>query len=422
MENNYVETKKYNRLTPVIASIGVQLCMGTGYIWSVFQSYLIITKTTPNALFHWPATHGTLAYALLLGLLAVGALIGGIIQNRHSPREVMIVAAVLMGGGFFMAQYTTESTPWVLWIGYGVLPGLGMGMAYTNTISCCQRWFPDKRGFITGIVVSALGIGGLIFTPLAEHLINTYGVMATFKFLGIIFFIVCIVISFFIKNPPEGFRPDGWTPPPPKYGLIVQDFTPKEVLRTPQFYLTALVYLCATSAGSMMIPMAKILGLQPTSGLTKEAAIAGVMVIAVCNALGRIVWGAVSDRIGRRKTIRLLLIITIISIICVAFTHSYLMLVLIGVIAFSYGGFLGVFPALTADFWGPKNVATNYGLVMLGFGVGVVVSSFTVAFLSKNQAFSTAFIIAAAAAAVGLVILSIQRPPKHKDEYKPTAK
>jgi len=422
MDNNITQTKKYNRLIPVIASIAIQLCMGIGYIWSVFQSYLIITDTTPDALFNWPATHGTLAYSLLLGLLAVGALMGGYIQNRHSPREVMIVAGVLMGGGFFLAQYTTESTPWVLWLSYGVLPGLGMGMAYTNTISCCQRWFPDKRGLITGIVVSALGIGGLIFTPFAEHMINAYGVLPTFKILGIVFFIICVIISFLIKNPPEGYQPEGWTPPPPKYGLIVQDFSPREVLRTPQFYLTFILYMCATSAGSMMIPMAKILGLQANSGLTKEAAIAGVMIIAICNALGRICWGAVSDKIGSKKTIRLLLIMTIVSIALVAFSHSYLMLVLFGVIAFSYGGFLGVFPALTADFWGVKYVATNYGLVMLGFGIGVVISSFTVAFLSKNQAYLTAFIIAAAAAAVGLVILAIQKAPKHKDEYKAIAK
>lgn len=408
-----------NRWVPVIASIAIQMCLGTAYIWSVFQSYLIKGPSTPNALFNWPATNGTLAYALLLGVLTFGSTIGGRMLDKYkNARAVLMIAAIIMGVGFFLAQFTTEANPWVLWLTYGILGGFGMGMAYSTTISNCQKWFPDKRGLITGIIVSALGFGGLVFTPVAEALIKNFGVLKTFSVLGVIFIVVTFICSLFINVPPEGYKPAGWTPPAPKNGIVTQNFTPSEVLKMPQFYMVTIALMCATAAGSMMIPMAKILGLQPQYGLTKSAAIAGVMIITGCNSFGRLFWGWVSDKLGRKKTILILLVIAGLSIVFVAFTKSYLMLVFIAIIGFSYGGFLGVFPALTADFWGTKSGAQIYGMVLLGFGVGAVASSYTIAYFSKTKNFSTAFVIAAIASVVGFVIISMLKPPKSKVEVK----
>ncbi len=414
--NMAIQQKTTNRWIPVIASIAIQMCLGTAYIWSVFQSFLIKGKATPDALFDWPATHGTLAYALLLGVLTFGSTIGGRIQDKiKNPRPVIIAGGIVMGVGFFLAQFTTESTPWLLWLSYGILGGFGMGMAYTTTISTCQKWFPDKRGLVTGIIVAALGFGGLIFTPVSEALISNIGVLKTFAVLGGIFIIVTLIGSMFIKNPPEGFMPPNWTPSVKNGGQIVQNFTPGEVIKMPQFYLVTLALMCATAAGSMMIPMAKILGLQPDSGLTSSAAVAGVMIIAGCNSFGRVFWGWVSDKLGRKQTILILLLLTGISIVTVSFAKAYLMLVIIAIIGFSYGGFLGVFPALTADFWGTKNGAQIYGMVLLGFGVGAVASSYIVAYFSKTKEFSTAFTIAAAASVVGILIISLLRTPRKKE-------
>ena len=416
MNNTAISSPRFNRWVVVIASVAIQLCLGTAYIWSVFQSYLIISESTPNALFNWPATHGTLAYSLLLGLLTVGSTIGGKLQEKLKPRTVIIAAGVVLGMGFYLAKYTTESIPWLLWLTYGVLGGLGMGMAYTTTIACCQKWFPDKRGLVTGIIVSALGFGGLLFTPVAESLIKGYGVLNTFSILGVLFLVVNILGSFFRISPAEGYKPQGWTPPAPKDGVTGQNFTPSQALKTPQLYMVIVAFMCATAAGSMIIPMAKILGLQPDSGLTKETAVAGVMIISAFNSFGRLFWGWISDRLGRKKTLLILLVIAAVSIVGVSFAKAYLMLAFIAVIGFSYGGFLGVFPALTADFWGTRHVATIYGLILLGFGVGAVASSYIVAYFSASKAFSTAFIIAGIAAFVGFAIMAILKTPKLKSE------
>jgi MFS transporter, OFA family, oxalate/formate antiporter len=392
------------------------MCLGTAYIWGIFQTFLIKTEKTPDALFSWPATHGTWAYALLLFVLTFGSVFGGNLQKKLKPNIVIILAGIVMGVGFFLAQFTTQSTPWLLWLSYGVLGGFGMGMAYTTVIATCQKWFPDRRGLVTGIIVAALGAGSVVFSQFAAKIIKMpdIGVLKTFAILGIVFIIVTFIGSFFIKSPPEGFKPEGWTPPAPKDGIIAQSFTALEVLKTPQFYMVTFALMFATAAGSMMIPMAKVLGLN--RGLTAEAATLGVTIIGGFNAFGRLFWGWVSDKFGRKNTILVLLLVAGASIVIVAFVKAYLVLVFIAIIGFSYGGFLGVFPALTADFWGTKHVATIYGMVLVGFGIGAAASSFTVAKLSATKSFTAAFIIAGIAAVVGLVIVSLLKSPKLKDE------
>lgn len=413
MSNQSSPVKYGNRWVPVIAGIFIQMCLGTAYIWGIFQTFLIKTEKTPDAMFNWPATHGTWAYALLLLILTFGSVFGGNLQKKVSPGVITIIAGLIMGVGFMLVRFTTESTPWVLWLTYGILGGFGMGMAYTNIIGTCQKWFPDKRGLVTGIIVAALGAGSVVFSQIAPQLIKSTDVMSTFTILGIVFIVITFLGSFFIKNPPEGFAPAGWTPPAQKDGIHTQNFTALEVVKSPLFYLVTFAFMFATSAGSMMIPMAKLLGL--TRGLTPEVATLGVTIIGAFNATGRVFWGWVSDKFGRKNTILLLLVIACAGVVCVSFMSSYMVLVFIAIIGFSYGGFLGVFPAMVADFWGSKHLSTIYGMVLVGFGIGAAASSFTVAKLSATQNFTLAFLIAGAAALVGLAIVYFLKPPKLKE-------
>ncbi|NLL53437.1 MAG: OFA family MFS transporter [Peptococcaceae bacterium] len=414
MIQNLNAVRTPNRILPLIAGILIQMCCGTAYIWGVFQAYLIITSSTPNALFNWSPTYGTLAYALLLSVLTVGSVVGGKFQQsgKVQPKTIIFIGGLVMGCGFMLAKLITDTTPWLLWLSYGIFGGFGMGMVYTTTIAVCQRWYPDHRGLVTGIIVSALGAGTVIFTKLSEVVIPNLGVLNTFMLLGAVFIVVCSLGACFIKNPPEDFQPAGWNPPAPKDGIIHQNFLPGEALKTPQLYLVAAGLMFASTAGSMVIPMAKVFGL--SNGLSASVAATGVLIIGACNALGRLTWGFVSDNFGRRNTLLLLLVITAASILPLSYVPNYAILVVFALVGFSYGGFLGVFPALTADYFGTKYLATIYGIVLLGFGIGAVASAFIVGELSKVKAFSLAFTIAAIAAGLAFVIVLLLKAPKEK--------
>jgi len=412
MEKNSNANSK--RSIPLVAGILVQMCCGTAYIWGIFQAFLIITPSTPDALFNWSPTYGTIAYALLLSMLTVGSIIGGKAQQsgKVQPAFVIAVAGLVVGVGFLMVEFITESTPWLLWLSYGILGGIGMGMVYTTTIAVCQKWFPDHRGLVSGLIVSALGAGTVIFSKVAESVIPRIGVLHTFAMLGVIFIVVCSICSFFVKNPPENFKPAGWNPPVSKDGSVQRNFMPGEALRTHQLYLIGLSFMFATFAGSMVIPMAKVFGL--FKGLSESLAAMGVLIIGACNSLGRLAGGFISDKLGRKKTLVLLLVITAASILALSFVPGPAVLYVFSLVGFTYGGFLGVYPALTADFYGTKHVATIYGMVLLGFGAGAVVSAFIVGEFSKVKAFSSAFTIAAVAAGVALIIVLLTKAPKEK--------
>jgi MFS transporter, OFA family, oxalate/formate antiporter len=224
---------------------------------------------------------------------------------------------------------------------------------------------------------------------------------------------VSVAAALLIKNPPKGFIPKGWTPPEKKVNVQSQALSPGKVLRTPQFYMIILTFMLATAAGLMVIPFAKKLGL--AGGLEPLAAAAGVMVIAGFNSFGRLFWGWVSDRLGRKWTLLILLIIAGVSIPFAAIVQSYWILVLIAVVGFAYGGFLGVFPSLTADYFGMKHQGMNYGMVLFGFGVGAVASSYVAGYFAQvTGGFLIPFLIAAGAALLGAVVVLLLKPPKQK--------
>jgi OFA family oxalate/formate antiporter-like MFS transporter len=423
MSNEHA-AKAINRWIPVLACVIIQLCLGTAYIWSVFQSGIAVK------LFQGDNAAAALTFSLLLGVLTVGSTIGGRLQDRIGPKPVIMWGGVILGAGFFLASFATSAAPWLLWVTYGVIGGFGMGMIYSTLIACCQKWFPDKRGLITGIIVSALGFGGVIFTPIARVLIISVGELQTFAWLGVIFVVVCVGFAFLVRNPPAGWAPPGWVPKASRHNIIHQDFSPAEMLKTPQFYIVTFTLLLACVAGLMMIGFASPIAV--AKGLSVDVAAIGVMVISIFNSFGRLFWGWVSDRLGRKATIMLLLIVTAGIILMVNWVSGYVLLALIAVVGFSYGGFLGVFPAMTADFWGSKNMGVNYGIVLLGFGVGAIVSSYIAGFY-KNAAtiqetvngvtkvvgtdlgkMQPAFVIASAAAVAGFVLMALLKPPASK--------
>ncbi len=411
-------TKEPKRIVPVIASIAIQMCLGTAYIWSVFQTGIA------NYLFGGNSANALLTFSLLLAILTVGSTIGGKIQQKIGTRKIIIIGGVILALGFFLSSLVKPAFGWLIWITYGIIGGVGMGFIYSTSIACCQKWFPDKRGMISGIIVSALGFGGVVFTPIARSLIKSLGggvagqgELLTFAILAGIFLVVCTVGGLFIVDPPQGYAPKGWTPPAPKKGQLVQHFSTSEMVKTPQFYMITGTFMLACMAGLMMIGLASQIAI--AKGIEAEIAAIGVMIISISNSFGRLFWGWMSDRLGRRNTIFALLLATAVLIIIVNFVSGYWIFALIALIGFAYGGFLGNFPAITADYFGSKNMSMNYGVVLLGFGAGAIASSYIAGYFKDVAAANIklmfpAFIIASAAAVVGAVVMLLIKHPKEK--------
>jgi len=261
-------------------------------------------------------------------------------------------------------------------VSYGVMGGLGMGFTYSTSIACAQKWYPHKKGLVSGGIVSAIGIGGVVFTPIVESLITSFGgrgvgEVKTFMVLSFVFLVVCSVGSIFLKSPPAGYMADKMASNQVA-ATDIKSYTTKEMLKTPQFYLATATLLVACMGGLMMIGFAKPIA--EAKGLMQTATI-GVLAISLTNSLGRLLWGMISDKLGRINTILVLLVGTAALSLFVNAATGYWVFVLIAFIGFFYGGIIGTFPSLTADIFGPKYMAANYGFVLLGFGVGAIISS-----------------------------------------------
>lgn len=390
-----METNKRQGIVTVIAAIAIQLSLGIAYLWSIFQTGIA------NSIFGGNNAKAGLTFSLLLATLTIGSVIGGKLAAKYSTKIVIMVGGIILSAGFFLASFVTAEFSWALWLTYGVMGGVGMGFTYSTTIALAQKWFPHKKGLVTGIIVSALGFGGVVFTPVIESLVKAFGgpsvgEQKTFMVLAAIFLVVCTVSSLFMKNPPVTTNQ-----------VAVTGMSTKEMLRSPKFYIITLTFCLACIGGLMMIGFAKPIAV--AKGLSSTATY-GVLAISLFNSFGRLIWGFVSDKIGRKNTIIILLIGTSILSLLVNTISGYWIYALIGLIGFFYGGLLSTFPSLTADLFGAKNMATNYGFVLLGFGTGAIIAS-QVAGYYKNIAANDislmfpAFIIASVCAIVGILLM-----------------
>ncbi|MDR2543717.1 MAG: OFA family MFS transporter [Treponema sp.] len=393
----------------LLAAIAIQLTLGIAYIWSVFQTGIA------TSIFNRDNAAAGLTFSLLLATLAIGSVIGGKLAARYSTRLVVFIGGIILSVGFFLASFVTANQPWLLWVTYGVMGGCGMGFTYSTTIACAQKWYPHKKGLVTGIIVASLGFGGVFFTPIVEVLIVVFGGTGTgepktFMVLSAIFLTVCTVGSLFLKNPPDGYVTASLTTPAAQADSI----SPSQMLKTSQFYLVTAAYMLACMGGLMMIAFAKPIAV--AKGFEATAAI-GVLAISMFNSIGRLVWGFVSDKLGRLNTIVLLLSCSAVLSLLVNLTEGYWIFILITLIGFFYGGLISTFPSLTADLFGAKHMAANYGFVLLGFGSGAIISS-QIAGYYKNLAAENidlmypAFVIASCCAVAGIVlILMVRRKP-----------
>jgi OFA family oxalate/formate antiporter-like MFS transporter len=339
----------------------------------------------------------------------------------------------------------------LLVLSYGIVSGVGIGFAYVCPIAAGVKWFPDKRGLITGLAVAGFGAGGLVFTPVAKTLIASSGIMATFLYLGLIFFVAVVLGAQLMINPPAGYKPAGWNPPAPAAGGAAPakaDYTFGEMLKTVQFWLLWLTYFAGCTAGLMVIMNVtnvwqsfSLIGKAGTTipndvfqAVISQGATA-VIVVAIFHSLGRIVWGKVSDSIGRKPTLLVMFLVSGAAMLVLNWLTGYaLYLTGAAVVGFCFGGFLALFPAVTADYFGTKNIGVNYGFMFLAYGAGGLFGPWlapklmkvvqTIPYLNAKGVveakpfeagnYMTAFLISGAMCLVSALIILVVKPPAPK--------
>lgn len=366
----------------VFGAVLIQMSLGAIYIYSVFKPAL--ARQFPT----WSATDLALPSQLVLACFALSTIFAGRIQDKLGPRKVAIAGGMVLGLGLLIASVAQDLTTFVL--GFSVMGGIGIGAAYVCPIATCVKWFPDKRGFITGLAVAGFGAGALVFTPVAKWLIADphVGIMKTFLYLGAIFCLSILVGATLMKNPEPGWCPAGWRPPAPRPGGQPgsSDCTWREMLRRPPFWLAWITYFAGCTAGLLVImnttniwqsisllQASHWLSLVPKA--TYEEIVSqgqnAVMVVAVFNSIGRIIWGKISDVWGRPQTLFVIFLIAGAAMLILNWMTSYaLFLAAVGIVGFCFGGFLALFPAISADNFGTRNVGVNYGLLFTAYGAG----------------------------------------------------
>lgn len=402
------EEKVFNRWLIVLGAIFIQLCLGAIYAWSVFR--IPLQQSIAEGGLGLTPSQATLPFSLVLIFFAIATIIGGRWQDRAGPKLVATVGGIILGVGMLIASFS-RSFIW-LTIGYGVISGLGIGFTYVCPVATGIKWFPDKRGLITGLSVAGFGAGALIVAPVARALIDGVGVFSTLAILGIVFLCVIVISSQILRNPPLGWKPQGWISPE-KTQMTQQDFGPLKMLSSLSFYLVWIMYFFGCLAGLMIIAQTSPIG-QELVGLTPKVAALAVGTLAIFNAIGRIFWGRLSDMLGRKKTLFLMLLICGIAILLYNTIEAFPPYYWVGIyiVGLCFGGYLAIFPAITADFYGTKNIGINYGLVFTAYGVGGLLGSlFAPRVLEITKSYSMAFIVTGILCLLGAVIALISRPP-----------
>jgi MFS family permease len=429
------DTKTLNRWLVVVGAIAIQLALGAIYAWSVFTARL----TDTAGAYAFTASQTAWVFSAGLATFAIVMVLAGRVLPRVGPRLLTVAGGLLLGCGYVFGGLFGDSF-WVQLLGIGVIGGAGIGLAYVVPISVCVKWFPDKKGLITGLAVAGFGFGATIWVKLAGSwfggLLNTTsvfglpGVQSVFVIYGVALAALVLLGSFVMVNPPNDYLPAGWTPPVTENndheGAV--EFRARDMLRTPQFYMLWSVFMFAGISGLMVIYCIKLFGIDALEyhGVTGAGAITGTAMAwyAIFNGVGRIAWGSISDRIGRKATITLMAALQGVTMLMtyhvfISFGLTYGFIFVAALIGFNYGGSFALFPAITADYFGNKNVGSNYGWMFTAYGVAGLAGPLLAGYFkdaaqgaAQPDVWMTPFIIAGSVCLLGAVIMAFTTRPK----------
>ncbi|GFP74432.1 L-lactate MFS transporter [Clostridium fungisolvens] len=402
-----MEEKLKNRWLIVLGTVIAQLGLGTIYTWSLFNQPLVDK-------FGWHLSNVTITFSITSFALAFSTLAGGKLQEKLGIRKLVSIAGLILGIGLILTSKATSLT--MLYITAGIMVGAADGIAYLTSLTNCIKWFPEKKGLISGISVGAYGSGSLIFKYINGSLINSNGVSEAFLYWGIISMILVVTGAQLLKDAPILSS----TTNNANSNSIKQDFSVKEMLKTKDSYFLFLIFFTSCMSGLYLIGIVKDIGVQ-LAGLTPAAAANAVAMVAIFNTAGRIILGALSDKLGRLNVIIFTLSIITASVFVLSFVHLNFIIFFacVASIAFCFGGNITVFPTIIGDFFGSKNQTKNYGVIYQGFGLGALSGSF-IATLAGG--FIPTFIIVGCLCIISIVLASIMNSTKLNTYFERTYK
>ena len=406
----------------VLGAVLIQLCLGAIYAWSVFTPGLKDSG--------WSNTQTQIVFSVGLATFALVMVLAGRNLVKFGPRALAMAGGITLGIGYMVASIGGGTNFWTVLLGVGLIGGAGIGLAYVVPIAVGMRWFPDHKGMITGLAVAGFGFGAMGWVKIAGswgNLIDNTSLGTTFFIYGIAFAVLVLIGSIWMVMPPDGWLPAGFTPPETA-GKGSTNFTPREMLRSPQFHLISLTFAVSAGAGLMAIGLMK---LYPVEALTESGvgdvqadAIAGTAMavfFSLANGFGRMAWGALSDKLGRKRSV--VIMTASQAVFLAAFIPmaggEYTLYLAAALIGFNFGGNFALFPALTADEFGDTAVGQNYPWVFLAYGAGGIIFPILGGALGDMGNFPLAFAICAGACAVGAVATALVYPPSLDEASKP---
>ncbi|WP_426350323.1 L-lactate MFS transporter [Alloiococcus sp. CFN-8] len=386
------------RIISMVAAMTVCVIAGFGYAWSVLQTPIVKTLGLSEM-------DVSLTFTITIVLSTLAPLVFGKWISKRRTRQVILLGGMLMGFGLFLTAYVKSA--FMLYITYGVIAGLGVGFVYPCIMAYAVKLFPDSQGIASGLMAAAYGSGAVIWAPVAIKIIQSTSLGGAFKILGVIFMLLIAFLSIFIMDIPENLMGEKFHENEGLEGIkgsySVRNLRRGEMVRTAMFYVMIITFTFGTTSGLMIIGQASPI-LQQSVGLNETKAAVFVGIFALCNTLGRFLWGIISDRIGKFSVMLLLFIITAFSMAMIAILGSSpIIIIFMALTAASYGGFATIITPLTADVFGRKYVTENYGLMYMVFGLASLIGPrVAVFFKTLNQgSYINAFIVAMAMSILG---------------------
>ena len=408
-----------NRWLVVAGAVLIQLCLGAIYAWSVFTRPLVDAG--------WTKAQTQVVFSAGLAAFAVVMVLAGRLMPRIGPRLLAITGGIVLGGGYILAGLAGGTGFVSLLICIGLIGGSGIGLAYVVPIAVGMRWFPDKKGLITGLAVAGFGFGATGWVKIAGswgNLIASHGLSTTFTIYGVFFLAAVSLGGLTMVFPPQGWAPKGWTPPEP--GLEGEpdggnrEFSSRRMLGTPQYYMILLTFIFGAGAGLMSIGLMKLFPMVALTARGMDAAqasaVAGTamaLFFSLANGLGRIVWGGICERLGVRAAITAMMAAQGIMVLAFPFMAGTKALLYAGaaMIGFNFGGNFALFPMITADTFGTRSVGQNYGWVFLAYGIGGIAGPIMGGKLGDMGNFPLAFTICGILCLLAAGIISRVRHP-----------